>query len=89
MDRLEIIEKSLKIFENTNVDLFHLAQIANFSNEEVEITKLFSESLTSDNKFISSEKINLEWLGHDSKNQCISLCHLGFSLSLGIFPLKF
>lgn len=72
MNRQEIIEKALKVFENTNIELIQLSQIVNLSNEELELTKTFSE-FVSNTQFIPAEKINLEWLGHDNKNQCISL----------------
>lgn len=71
LDRQEIIEKALEIFEDTTKDLYHLAQVANFSDEEIELVRLFSDSLGKDNKIIDSEKINIDWLGHENNRRCL------------------
>lgn len=73
LDRQEIIEKALEIFEDTTKDLYHLAQVANFSDEEIELVRLFSDSLGKDNKIIDSEKINIDWLGHENNRRCVLL----------------
>lgn len=76
MNRQDIIDRSLNSFEIETIDVYKLAEIADFSAEEIEFLNLFSEYLLvkeENNKFINSEKINLEWLDHDNKSYCISL----------------